>query len=194
MKPGLQPRASRQQSTFASISALTNLLELVIATPNEYLNDAELNSALRSQGSLSKYKRQDTLIVPMSLNHQKAVAQEMLDGGYTTIDSLRRRALGALQKERIKGKAGNKQTKAGLLQKVAELEATIQVQDEDMWIIQRAYDMRCLQARNYAADGGAAVQALCQKEQREIDASLSLRRRPKPSTTVASFHGRHHDR
>jgi hypothetical protein len=79
---------------------------------------------------------------------------------------------------------GKSDTKAGLLNRVRDLEEQNRLLRQDLFILQRAYDLRCVQARHYAAASGETIKELCSKEQREIDASFSLRRKPKSDITV----------
>lgn len=173
------PRASRRQTDLASIQGLAEFLKNVSRNPSGYLHLSDLQHALRSQGRLAKLDVPDANIHGMSLNHQRKLADELPElGGYPVLDALRRSALDALTTEQARAKRGNTRSKDGLLARIRELESDNALLKQDLAILQRAFDLRCIQARNYAEQAGDATQALCTKEQREINASFSLRRKP----------------
>jgi len=175
----------RRRDEFA-VQALSDLLKHVCNDPAAYLQKQELITALRSQGSLAKYKQDEPAIHAMSLNHQKAISEFVL-GSYLSLDNLRRSAIDALETERTREKRANKVTKIGLAIRVKELEEERLTLLEDLMLLQRAFDLRCGQAAQYAKNADKATQARCKKEQREIDVSLSLRRRPVPPSNVIPF-------
>ena len=185
----------RWQLDAENIERLIDLLRDICAKPADHLKNEVLISALRSQGALAKYSQLEPAIHAMSLNHQKAVSNLML-AGFELIDNLRRAAGDAIEAECLREKRGSKTTKAGLRTRVRELEAERIILLEELMLLQRAFDLRCLHAAQYAAKADRATRARCAKEQREIDASLSLRRRPTPVHTlgaqscVASFRTR----
>lgn len=119
----------------------------------------------------------------MSLNHHKLVATRAL-GSYEVLNGLRNSACLALDDTRRVDKRGNTVDRAGLRAKVRELEAEREVLLEELLLLQWALDLRCVHARQYALKADKATQVRCQKEQSEIDISLSLRRRPVPHTNV----------
>lgn len=171
-------RASRRQTDLASIQALAEYLRNVSRNPSGHLHLSDLQHALRSQGRLAKLEIPDVNIHGMSLNHQRKLAEELPElGGYPALDRLRRSALEALRTEQARSKRGNTQSKEGLLARIKELESDNALLKQDLAILQRAFDLRCIQARNYAELAGSTTQALCAKEQREINASFSLRRK-----------------
>lgn len=158
-----------------SVANLCSLLAEVVRKPSAFSADVTLAKSLRTQGALAKFEVVDRAIIPMSLNHQKVVSAS-LGGGFDRLNSLRKLALDALRKG-AKGtpKKPSKdldQTKEQLRRSQAEAQRL----REDLWLVQRAYDTRCRQARSYAAQAGPSVVAICQQEQRECDASLSLLR------------------
>ena len=179
-------RAARRQAALLSIEALAELLRQVASEPESFLNDDALRTALRSQGRLAKLSRPDRAIVPMSLNHHKRMADEGL-GGYSMLDELRRTARSSLAAAQARTQRVKSDTRAGLLTKVRDLEEQNRLLRQDLFILQRAYDLRCIQARHYAAASGETIKELCRKEQREIDASFSLRRKPKSDSTVVEL-------
>lgn len=179
-------RATRRQADLISVKALAELLRQVVDKPGEYVHDAGLQAALSSQGALAKHSAPTASIHAMSLNHQRLVADLAL-GSYDTLDALRRAARDALSDARARAKRGNTKTKDGLRARVNELEAEVMLLKQDLALVHRAYDLRCIQARTYAAAASAATQTLCAKEQRELDASFSLRRKPVDRSNVVPF-------
>jgi hypothetical protein len=179
-------RAARRQADLLSVQSLAELLRQVANEPDRYLQDTTVHAALRSQGALAKLSLPDRAVVPMSLNHQKRMAEEGL-GGYSMLDDLRSAARSALAGAQARVQRGKSDTKAGLLNRVRDLEEQNRLLRQDLFILQRAYDLRCVQARHYAAASGETIKELCRKEQREIDASFSLRRKPKSEITVVEL-------
>ena len=179
-------RAARRQADLLSVQSLAEFLRQVATEPDRYLQDTMVHAALRSQGALAKLSLLDRAIVPMSLNHQKRVAEEGL-GGYSILDALRSAARSSLAAAHARTQRGKSDTKAGLMARVRDLEEQNRLLRQDLFILQRAYDLRCIQARHYAAASGETIKELCRKEQREIDASFSLRRKPKSEITVVEL-------
>lgn len=172
-------RVARRQADLASIRALVEYLRKISQNPSAYLQIDGLKHALKSQGRLAKLAIPDSGIHGMSLNHQSKLAGELPElGGYPALDALRRAALEALTTELVRAQRGNTRSKEGLLARIREVEADNMLLKQDLALLQRAFDLCCIQARNYAAQAGGATIALCAKEQREINASFSLRRKP----------------
>lgn len=177
------PRAERRKRDTASVLALFELLKKVADDPSLLVADAELTSALRSQGKLAKFARAADGIVGMSLNHQRAVCdQSAMPGGYADLNDVRIAALRELHLHEQRGRRGNSRSKKGLIQKTHDLERQNTLLKYDLLQLQRAYDIRCSQARHYANEAGQAIRAICDKEQAELDAMFSLRRKTQPAT------------
>jgi hypothetical protein len=167
-------RASRRQADLASVRALIDLLKAIADKPDAYASDSSLCGALKSQGSLARHEDAGRGVLAMSLNHQKALSDQ-LPGGYESLDRLRRAAISAIEQFRSTEARGNVENKLGMRSRIRTLEAERQLLLQDLFILQRAYDLRCIQARSYAQSADEATRARCAKEQREIDASFSLR-------------------
>lgn len=166
-------RAIRRQSDVRSVEALCNFLRSICINPSAFVNENILDAALRSQGALAKYSNESLGIKAMSLNHQKDLSIEVV-GGFDILNDLRTSAIQALTSERARLMRGNRINKAGILARVRELEEERLLLLQDLTILQRAYDLRCQHARQYASQADTATQARCVKEQREIDISFSL--------------------
>jgi hypothetical protein len=169
-----EKRARRRQLDVLSVIALAKLLRDAVSNPAKYLSNQTFAAALRSQGALAKYSESSS-IVPMSLNHQRVIAEAAV-GGFDVLDRLRKEAANAIAGESIRQERGNARTKQGLIARVRELEGQVALLKQDLLLLQRAYDTRCVQARNYAAAAPPAIRALCAKEQTELNAMFSLRR------------------
>jgi hypothetical protein len=182
-------RLARAESDLLSVQGLVALLKGICSYPAKYSQDQALNTALKSQAALAKYQDSAASVYGMSLNHQKMVAEKLL-GGYQVLDGLRRAALDALSVERHREKRGARTTKEELKIRVRELAAERLLLLEELMLLQRAYDRRCLHARQYAANADAATRTRCAKEQREIDVMLSIRRRPAPQSNVVAMDAR----
>lgn len=165
-------RHDRRLRDLDSIRALRALLLNITKDPGAFGSDEVLKTMLRSQGAMAAYRSPDAGVVAMSLNHHKTMASAAL-GDYRILDDLRRRALGALELEKRRQTYKRKSSKKDVVAKNEELEEELVRLREDLVLLQQAYDLRCTQARTYAESAGGPTLALCNKEQREITASLS---------------------
>ncbi len=71
-------------------------LERVCISIANHVEDSDLLSALSSQGAFARYENND--FVSMSLNSMKKHADEMLEGGFNLLDSLRKKTFYRLKK------------------------------------------------------------------------------------------------
>jgi hypothetical protein len=181
-----EKKAIRQHADITSLKALADLLRRVAAEPANHVKNECLKNSLRSQGTLARYAVPELKIHGMSLNHQKAIAEIVL-GNFGVLNALRKAATNALVNEASRTARGNSTSKNGLLARVRELEADRSLLLQDLYLLQRAYDLRCLQARNYAHAADAATQSRCAKEQKELDTSFSLRKKPIDTGKVTSL-------
>lgn len=179
----VQKQLARQSTEEQSIHALLAFLTRVCDRARDYVSDAGLARALASQGALAKYAEPTLRIQAMSLNHQKKVASRAL-GSYGVLDALRVSARDAVRAAHAPKAPRRTGTRAILRERIRELEAERAILLEDLFILQRAYDLRCVQARTYAGAADASTQLRCAKEQKEVDTSFSLRHKRVPSTNV----------
>lgn len=162
-----------------SLFALRILLRDVNNNPASYIDHKLLRDSLRSQGALAKHNDESKCIYSSSLNTIKRIAESSLEGGFDTLDKLRIGAYEALLNEEAKGMRSNKSSKTGLSKRVKELEKENLQLRQDMLLLTLALDTSLAQGKNYASKTDvAAIIALCKREQREILATLSLRRYP----------------
>lgn len=174
-----------------SIAALAERLRGVILNRNAK-HDPGLLSSLTSQSALAGYSSPCGSILSMSLNHQKQTSFKAL-GSYEALDRLRTGALQALKRTDSETNKRKRPSRVELEQRASELRRECQTLLEELFLLQRAYDIRCQQARRYAEAAGDAIVALCTKEQREVDKGLSLRRIPREASNVISFKGERRD-
>lgn len=161
-----------------STVALVKLLREAIGSPAEHLQVPGLTAALKSQGALAKFGAAESGITSSSLNTVKRIANDVLDGGFDSLDRLRRAALDALTRASAKTTRSNKVDKAGLTLRTEELEGDNQSLRQDLLLLTFVLEKALRQAQNYAAKGDSASQSLCSREQRELLDMLSLRRSP----------------
>lgn len=180
----MNKRSSRDRN---SILALRQLLNNVVLESTEV--DPALSEALRTQSLLAAYSSYDRGIVSMSLNHQKKTANEVL-GSYDVLDSLRRRALGRMQASVKSPKQRGTSTLASQRGRIKALEAMVRALSQDLLILQRAFDLRCVQARAYATKAGDMELRQCDAHQRELEASFRLRAIDLPTDKVVPMQGR----
>lgn len=167
-----------------SIKSLLKLLKQIVDSPSSS-HDPDLIASLTSQSALARYGSPNTGIFPMSLNHQKFASTKYL-GSYDALDRARRAAAGSIQNG-AGGSPRRKDDRTSLLAKIKALDRVCQFLREDLFLMQRAYELRCEQARRYALAAGGNLPHLCQKEQLEIDRGLSLRRTEAHSSNVVQL-------
>ena len=83
----------------ASLRKEYELLQKLVRAPesvDQTLRD-RITPALASQSSLAAFEHFDTGIVGMSLNTHKAIAEQVIEGGYKTLNEYRRTALQKLR-------------------------------------------------------------------------------------------------
>lgn len=166
----------RVDANWKSLVALERFLTEVISDPRAFCDRADLSSALRSQGSLSKFSFVERGITPSSLNTMKRIAAKYLPGGFASIDSLRMTANTAIEATRKRMARSEKSTKALLQSQIDEYDRKLQLALQDSWLLTMALERSLSQGRRYASQcRDAAVLALCEKEQKEIRAIISLR-------------------
>jgi len=178
--------SSRALRINASVNALHDLMQIAARSPGNFAEDAGFVASLASQGAFAKLSDESRGILACSLNAQKAAADEVVAGGYSALDALRLSLRDAIHKLRAAASEPKKGTKADLILELQESRAETQQVLEDLVLLQRAFDLRCAQARRYAeASKDASLIALSKKEQREIEAGLSRRHRAPPTNNIS---------
>ena len=170
------PRVKRNSR---SVTALQNYLKEIINDPTAFADDVKIFKDLKSQGALSKVTIEDRLIYGSSINTQKRIAANVLDGGFESLDRLRIAALDAICNVKLKSKKSKKTTKVGLGQRVKELEHELQQALQDIWHLTMVASKAMAQGRHYAKEAAnPVILTRCEREQRELRAALSLRSHP----------------
>lgn len=135
----------RASQAVGSVKALQTLLVQIIQRPQQFSKDADIRSALKSQGSLASVnlsveveQGESLQTFPMSLNTLKTHANENLVGGFKALNELRLKAINALEFAEKREQLANKRTKSGLAKKVAQLEFELEIQRQTNVILLRA--------------------------------------------------------
>ena len=133
----------------ASIENTRKLLLAITAKPSKYLDDAKIRDALISQASLAKLDLEmniegETLhISPISLNTFKQRSEERIPGGFSAIDSLRKNAVLAINKEEQKPPTKNNRTREAILEQLAEANLSLDVHKRsNLILLQTLSDVR----------------------------------------------------
>lgn len=164
-----------------SVLALRDYLRKIIQNPASFTDKPNLVEALISQGALSKFSDESLGICGSSLNTTKRVADNTLEGGFDALNRLRIGAQEAIAGEKAKGKPSNKVNKIGLSKRIKEQEIEIKRLQQDLLITTLALNKSLAQSRYFAAKADdPSVLALCKKEQRVLQDTLSLRKYPIP--------------
>lgn len=159
-----------------SVLNLRDLLRDITTSPDKYLEQTLVIQALNSQGTLAKISDESKGIFPSSINTQKRIAENIIEGGYQALDQLRINALLAVEKKKYANKQPDKETKAGLLLTIKQLESEKQSLRNDLLLLTLAFEKSLRQGARYAYQADTSTQVLCKKEQRELLDILSLRK------------------
>ena len=138
----------RTQSS-TSVKNLHALLIKVHAAPEEYRADEKLRSALLTQGALAKLDYSNPLITPMALNTLKSVANDVIDGGYRTVEACRLSALELLALLPSPSSRGPR-TKDGLKSRTEFLEKQVAQYEEDLFHLSKAFWRSITEMRSLA--------------------------------------------
>ena len=168
---------ARVRKSANSMLALNKLLTKVIAEPEKYLCDEAIVAALATQSSMAKFESEELGIVASSINTLKRISESELEGGFAALDSLRSTALDkwkVLQQASLKRKTRLYEVQAELVQ----IKAQLKIAQQDNWTISNAFRKSLRQAKYYAKQASDPhVLALCEREQKELWAMFSLRRK-----------------
>lgn len=126
----MQAKETSQVKVLKTIS----LLKEVITNPTNFKNDKVLVKALKSQGGIAKYENAELDIAACSLNTFKTTSSSLLERGFLSLDELRINAKLAVENALLGTKA-NKRTQTGLKQKIAELEAELDVAQRSNFLL-----------------------------------------------------------
>lgn len=117
-----------QAQNIKKVEETHKLLLKVIKKPSNYSKDENLFLALTSQGALAKYSDPEKEITSCALNTLKTNAEFLLKEGFKTLDTLRKNAKIAIEKDRGNVSKGtqSKQSLKGLQAAKIELEEEIE--------------------------------------------------------------------
>lgn len=150
-----------------SVLARVRYLESIIKSPGMHRENTGLLIALKSQGGLAKLSVRESLISPMSLNTLKNRANDLLPGGFTAFDNLRRLASKAIHDSRT-----TKPAKPSSVTK-QDLKAKVNAQDK---IISQLWDEIAL-VTNIFRESITLAQQFAEKCHDPADLSLFKKRR-----------------
>ncbi len=171
-KPRIDKRVERNTQ---SVFALRDYLQEVLQEPSRFIEEVLLLTALKSQSAVSKYHNEKRSIYISSINTLKRICNKSIDGGFEALDRLRIAALRAIEDEQQKTKRSNKITRRGMSQRIIELNAENQILQQELLLISHLLEKSLRQARHCADQAmHDNVRMLCEKEQKEIRAYLSL--------------------
>tara|TARA_R110002051_G_C8700331_1_gene494300 strand:+ start:725 stop:1285 length:561 start_codon:yes stop_codon:yes gene_type:complete len=173
--------ASRQMSAQLEISnrsvlARVGYLESIIQSPVEHRENMALLTALKSQSGLAKLLVSEASISPMSLNTLKSRANDLLPGGFTTIDHLRRQAAKSIHDSTVvKPASSSSVTKQDLKDKVKAQERTISQLWDEIALVTNVFRESITLAQQFAEKcPDPADLSLFKKRRRELLSMLSL--------------------
>ncbi|WP_371925830.1 hypothetical protein [Pseudomonas sp. PB101] len=138
--------------TTSAVKILQDLLILVAKRPQHFSSDTNLRLALKSQGGLASinivYVSEtgvDIQTTPMSLNTLKTYSNDVLNNGFKGLNSLRIKALEALEIAEKRNTQINKRTKSGLTRKVEQLEFELEMHRRTNYILLQALSTAIIQ-------------------------------------------------
>lgn len=169
----------RAKDPKACILNLVALLSEVQATPQLFAANEGLCAALNSQGALACYADEARCIDGVALNTQRKYANEVLAGGFQSLDGARKQAIAAIQRFRSATVAPGGNTKAALLASARALEEDNLRLEGDLLVLNDMLDRSMRHGRLYAEAAGPLMQDRCLKEQTEILALLGPRAKPR---------------
>jgi len=135
----------RSESIKTGVLALHRLLSQIITTPYAFASDEALIAALNTQGGLAQLDRavnadgSETIkTFPTSLNTLKKYSDEVLTGGFNTLNALRVKAIEAIERHERKKTKSNKRTREGLKLRVSDHEQELEMLRQTNFLLLRA--------------------------------------------------------
>ncbi|QFG32502.1 hypothetical protein F6476_26735 [Pseudomonas umsongensis] len=146
---------SRSDTARAGVLALQQLFSQIIKTPDPHIGDAGLLAALKTQGGIASLDRavagvggEELHTVPTSLNTLKKYSDEILIGGFTSLNALRTKAIEAIERQERKKAKSNKRTKAGLALRVTDHERELEMLRQTNFLLLRALQESMTKIKN----------------------------------------------
>ncbi|OKB66587.1 hypothetical protein BHU62_12010 [Serratia marcescens] len=182
MKGKTRQMTAKLAISHESVLARVRYLNSVIQSPAGYLENKDLLAALKSQNGLAKLSVRDFFITPMSLNTLKNRSNDILPGGFITIDNLRRQAEKKLRESTIvKSVTSLSATKQGLRDKIKVQEKIISQLWDEIALVTNIFRESIVLAKQFADKcPDPADQSLFKKRRRELLSMLSLSKLPPP--------------
>ncbi|TCS37904.1 hypothetical protein EDC30_103196 [Paucimonas lemoignei] len=169
----------RLEKNSASVRALDKLLQEAIDNPASYAADNQFIAALKSQGALAKFSREDAGIAPSSINTIKRIAEDILADGFQGFDARRTSAADAIGIFLERSARSGKRTKAALSEQIDELKDLLQIALQDCWHLTMAINKSFNQGLSYARDSNnPIILEKCLREQKALRLQMSLCKRP----------------
>lgn len=117
-----------QEKNHLKVTKTHDFLKEIIASPENFKEDEALLKSLKSQGGIAKYECKERYLEKCSLNTLKTSADELLTGGFSSLDKLRKNAVNAIEftKKGVKSRKGNTSTSIGQKNRIAEQKKEIE--------------------------------------------------------------------
>lgn len=148
-------KPTRSESVRTGVQALQRLLSQVITTPHAFASDETLIVALNTQGGLAQLDRvvkadgsAQLSTFPASLNTLKKYSDEVLTGGFNTLNALRVKAIEAIERHERKKTKSNKRTREGLKLRVADHEQELDMLRQTNFLLLRVLQESMGQVKN----------------------------------------------
>ena len=171
--------SAQQEISNRSVLSRAEYLKSIIHSPAKHQGNVTLLTALKSQSGLAKLAVSEAFISPMSLNTLKNRANDLLPGGFTTIDNLRRQAAKAVQDSTVVKPVSSSITKQDLKDKVKAQEKTISQLWDEIALVTNVFRESVALAQQFAEKSpDPADQILFRKRRRELLSMLSLSKPP----------------
>lgn len=179
-------RSNRHLANIESARRLNGLLVDALSDLSKHDESILPLQVLRSQGALSRVELPSHGIRACALNTLKAAAEAAFEGGFQELDRNRRELLGALEKRRQLVAEGARRTKRAMALRIRDLELQNDLLLQDLFLLQRAFDIRCRQAFQYAkASEDPAVVQLSKRQHSDVLKGLTLMQRKQFSNVVS---------
>ncbi|MEH6388455.1 MULTISPECIES: hypothetical protein [Pseudomonas] len=181
MKEATRQVSAQLEISKRSVLARVGYLESIIQSPAEHRENMTLLAALKSQSGLAKLSVSEASISPMSLNTLKNRANDLLPGGFTTIDHLRRQAVKAIHDSTVVKPASSSVSKQDLKDKVKAQERIISQLWDEIALVTNLFRESVTLAQQFAEKcPDPADLSLFKKRRRELLSMLSLSKQPQP--------------
>jgi hypothetical protein len=162
-----------------SVVALEVFLGKVIGEPRAYIGDTHLTSALKRQSRLAEYTNAMHGVNATSRSTVARLADEVIDGGFAHLDSLRETALAVVEEEIRQSLKSKPRTKKRIAEDLTAAKfERVQVM-VDLWHVTTAFHHALTAARQLAnRSRNPGMVELWDKEEERLLAIFDLAKRP----------------